>query len=118
MSDRKEQSAEGLYDLAGAGDELLLEAAGSAAAHAARTLLHEPELRVVLIAMAPGGHIKEHKARSATSIQVLRGAIEVQLPERSVEVSAGGLLILEGGLDHAVSASEEAVFLLTLGRPA
>jgi quercetin dioxygenase-like cupin family protein len=74
-------------------------------------------LRVVLVVLAPGGRIKEHRAHTATSIHVLRGSLDVGLGEQPVKLSSGGLLLLEPDLPHSVGASEEAAFLLTLGRP-
>ncbi|MCB9383521.1 MAG: hypothetical protein H6509_02825 [Bryobacterales bacterium] len=117
MSEKTTQEDVDLQDLNAVCDELRREAAESSAGHAARTLLHEPDLRVVLIAMAPGGVIQEHKARSAGSIQTLRGAIDVQFPERSVRVAAGSLLSVKGGVRHSVTARDGGEFLLTLGRP-
>jgi quercetin dioxygenase-like cupin family protein len=93
------------------------EAAVSATGHAARTLVHEDDLRVVLIVLTSGGRIKEHRAHTATSIHVLRGAIDVDLGERSQTLSAGCLLKLERDVAHSVLAKAESAFLLTLGRP-
>jgi quercetin dioxygenase-like cupin family protein len=105
-----------VFDLEASWNEMQHEAASSATGHTARTLIHERDLRVVLVVLAPGGRIKEHRAHSATSIHVLRGSIDVGLGEQSVNLSASRLLSLERDLPHSVAASEEAALLLTLGQ--
>ena len=116
MSDSHARKAPTVFDLEASCNEMQREASGSATGHTARTLIHEPDLRVVLVVLAPGGRIKEHRARTATSIHVLRGSIDVGLPEQPVNLSAGRVLMLEHDLPHSVAASGEAAFLLTLGR--
>ena len=85
--------------------------------HTARTLVHEPDLRVVLIAMKAGGRIEEHQAKATASVHVLSGEIRVDLPDSVVNLSAGSFLLLERGLRHAVESRTESAFLLTLGGP-
>lgn len=118
MSDSQARNVQAVLDLEAASDEMRREASGSSMGHAARTVAHEPDLRVVLIVMAPGGRIEEHRSHSAATIHVLRGKVNVGLPDRSEEVAAGRLLLLEGDLPHSVTADEESAFLLSLGRPA
>jgi len=85
--------------------------------HTARTLAHEPDLRVVLIAMKAGGRLEEHRAKAAASVHVLSGEVRVGLPDKVVKLPAGSFLLLEPGLRHAVEAELESAFLLTLGGP-
>jgi quercetin dioxygenase-like cupin family protein len=87
--------------------------------HTARTIVREPDLRIVLVVMRAGSVIKEHKADDTTSVQALMGRMRLRLPERVAALSAGALLVLERGLPHTVEADEDSTFLLTLGgRPA
>jgi quercetin dioxygenase-like cupin family protein len=85
--------------------------------HTARTLAHEPDLRVVLITMKAGGRLDEHQAKATASVHVLSGDIRVSLPDKVVNLSAGSFLLLDRGLRHAVEAETESAFLLTLGGP-
>ena len=85
--------------------------------HTARTLAHEPDLRVVLIAMKAGGRLEEHRAKATASVQVLSGQIRVGLPDKVVKLSVGSFLLLDQGLQHSVEAETESAFLLTLGAP-
>jgi quercetin dioxygenase-like cupin family protein len=105
------------FDLVALEDALRSDEAYLRGDHTARTLVHEPDLRVVLIAMKAGGRIEEHHAKATASVHVLSGEIRVDLPDRVVNLSAGSFLLLERGLRHAVESGTESAFLLTLGGP-
>ena len=85
--------------------------------HAARTLAHAPDLRVVLVAFKAGGHLREHQAKATVSIHALSGLLRVSLPDRVAELPAGALLLVAQGVRHSVEAVGESAMLLTLGRP-
>ena len=51
--------------------------------------------RIVLILMQAGTLMREHKADARVSIHGLCGRLMVQLPEKSVKIFAGDLLVLE-----------------------
>ena len=82
-----------------------------------RALVHQPDLRVLLLAMREGARIEEHSADGTVTIQTLRGKLRLTLPEGAVELEAGQLLALARGHDHDVEALEESLFLLTIGWP-
>lgn len=79
-----------------------------------RMLAKAPGLRVAVVVMRAGNQWDEHKTESRISIQLLEGRVRFILPDRSVELSPGQLLVLEPGIPHGVEALEEAAFLLTL----
>lgn len=81
----------------------------------ARTLVHEPDFRVVLIALKQGGKLEEHLAPAPISIHALDGQLLARLPQETVELPPGRLLALDAGVRHEVEAVEEAAFLLTIG---
>jgi quercetin dioxygenase-like cupin family protein len=83
--------------------------------HTARTVVREDDLRIVLIVMRAGARIAEHRAGETASVQGLRGHVRFRLPEKTVELPSGSLLVLEKGLPHDAEALEESAFLLTLG---
>jgi quercetin dioxygenase-like cupin family protein len=83
----------------------------------ADTLVHEPDFRIVLVAMKSGGRLQEHHAAGPVSVQTLAGRVRLQLPDRTVDLPAGHLLALEPGIKHDVEALEESVFLLTVAWP-
>ncbi|MEJ7655298.1 MAG: cupin domain-containing protein, partial [Chloroflexia bacterium] len=81
----------------------------------ARTLVHEPDFRIVLIALKKGGKLEEHRAPARISIHALDGRLQVRVPLEVVELPAGRLLALEADIPHEVEALEEGAFLLTIG---
>jgi quercetin dioxygenase-like cupin family protein len=81
-----------------------------------RTLVKEPDLRIVLMALRAGARLQEHHASGPISIQVIEGPLRVSLPSERVELTAGQLLALEPGIRHDVEAIEDSAFLLTIGR--
>jgi len=82
-----------------------------------QTLVKYSDFRIVLILMQAGTVMREHKADARISIHGLSGRLMVQLPEKTVELSTGDLLVLEKCLPHDVSAVEESAFLLSISWP-
>lgn len=83
---------------------------------AGRTLVKEPDLRIVLMALRAGAGLPEHHASGPISIQVIEGGVRVRLPNNSVELKSGQLLAVESGMRHDVEAIVDSAFLLTVGR--
>jgi quercetin dioxygenase-like cupin family protein len=81
------------------------------------TLVKYSDFRIVLIMMQAGTLMQEHRADARISIQGLSGRLMVQLPEKTVELSAGDLLVLEKCLPHDVRAVEDSAFLLSISWP-
>lgn len=103
------------FDLPGVEAELRSEAQYQRTGQAARTLVRTEDLRIVLIVLAQGARLAEHRAQETASIQVLSGAVRLSLPKRELEVKSGQCLVLKAGLSHDVEATEAAALLLTLG---
>jgi len=83
---------------------------------AGRTLVKEPDLRIVLMALKAEAGLSEHHASGPISIQVIEGGLRVRLPNTSAELRVGQLLAVESGMRHDVEAIVDSVFLLTIGR--
>ena len=81
------------------------------------TLVKYSDFRIVLILMRAGTLMQEHKADARISIHGLSGRLLVKLHEKTVELSAGSLLVLEKCLPHDVSAVEDSAFLLSISWP-
>ena len=103
------------YDPAALDGELRKEAAYAASGYTARTLVREPDLRVVLIVMKAGARMVDHKAERTASVHTLSGRVRLHLPGKPVDLPAGHLLALEANLRHDVEALEQSAFLLTIG---
>ena len=107
-----------LFDLEAVAEELRAEEQYVREGQASRTLIRASDLRIVVVALEAGKTISEHHAQVTASVQTLSGHIRLQLPERSVDVPAGELLVMGAGLTHDVHAESDSVFVLTLGWPA
>jgi quercetin dioxygenase-like cupin family protein len=81
-----------------------------------RTLVKEPDLRIVLMALKAGARQEEHRASGPISVHALQGVLRLRLQKSSVELTAGQVLMLEPGISHDVGAVEDAIFLLTIAR--
>jgi quercetin dioxygenase-like cupin family protein len=102
------------FDLGAELASLRAEASWQGGDRNARTLVEEPTLRIVLVAMKPGARLREHDADGPVSVHTLAGLLRMHLPTQSADLPAGHLLTLERGVPHAVEALEESAFLLTL----
>lgn len=102
-------------DLAAVTRDLQQEEAYRREGHTARTLVRAPDLRVVLLALHAGSTISEHRVSVTASVQAISGEVQLQLPDRTVALQAGQLLILTPELAHDVHARTDSTILLTLG---
>jgi len=103
------------FELTAVDRELRREDAYLREGRTARTLVREPDLRIVLVVMQAGARIAQHRADETASIHALGGRMRLHLPDRAVDLPAGSLLVLEKALPHDVEAIEDSTFLLTLG---
>jgi quercetin dioxygenase-like cupin family protein len=81
------------------------------------TLVKEPSLRVVVVALRAGGRMKEHHASGRVTIQTIDGHTRLHLTGRVVDLPLGHLVALEPGLAHDVEALEASAILLTIAWP-
>ncbi len=103
------------FDLAAIESELRTEGAYQRDGHAARTLTREADMRIVLIVMKAGARIAEHRANETASVHTLSGHMQLHLPDATVDLPTGQVLVIERGLKHDVEAVQDGAFLLTLG---
>jgi quercetin dioxygenase-like cupin family protein len=82
--------------------------------HAAHTLVKRADLRVVLIVLRRDAELKEHRTNQPVSLQTLVGHIRVTLPGRALEQGVDGLMVIEPGLAHEVSAITDSAILLSM----
>ncbi len=97
--------------------ELSVEASSAESGHAARTIVRESDLSVLVTAMRPGAVIANHRAMATAVVQVVRGRIRIEMPEQSLELAAGQIVALERAVAHEVRAIETSAFVVTLARP-
>lgn len=81
------------------------------------TLIKEPTLRLVLIALKKGAKLHEHQASGPVTIQAVSGSLRLTIAGQALELRSGEISVLESAIDHEVEALEEAALLLTLVKP-
>jgi quercetin dioxygenase-like cupin family protein len=79
-----------------------------------RTLVKEPNLRAVLLTMKAGTQIVEHQAAARLSVQVLSGHLRMQVPDDSIDLPAGNLLVLDHSVGYEINALDTSAFLMTV----
>jgi len=104
-------------DLRELGAELLDRARTEHAGRAARTLPHSSDgLRQTLVALRAGAELGEHESPGPATLQVLRGRVRLVAGSTTVELAAHQLGPVPARR-HSLSADEDAVVLLSVGRP-
>jgi quercetin dioxygenase-like cupin family protein len=106
-----------VFNLAKEIEQLHQEEAWLRTGRNSKTLVKQPDFRIVLIALKEGGRIEEHKADARISIHTLSGHVKLQLPGEIVDLPAGHLLALDRALEHDLEAFEESAILLTISWP-
>ena len=95
--------------------ELAPAAHASEAGIVSRTVLHTPEVRVILFAFADGQELTGHRSARRALVHILSGACEFTFEGAAQTLSAGTLLHLPPNHPHAVRAtSGPFTMLLTL----
>ncbi|MBT1165589.1 cupin domain-containing protein [Bifidobacterium simiarum] len=79
-----------------------------------RTVLREDGLRAVLFAFDKDQALSEHTAAMPVTIQVLEGRLRIGGGDRTVELTAGGIVYLSARLPHTVYALEPSKMLLQM----
>jgi len=82
-----------------------------------KTLVKQPDFRIVLIALQKGGHLDEKSADARISIYTLAGHVKLQVPGQAVDLPEGHLLVLDRTLEHDLEALEDSAILLTISWP-
>ena len=111
------EAPEMAFDLALELDGLHRERSWATAERNGKTLIREPDFRVVLTAMHAGTRLAQHDADARITIQTVQGHLRAVLPDRAVDLPLNHLLALDRNVRHEVEALEDSAFLLTLAWP-
>ncbi len=98
-------------------EQLHQEAAWLRTGRNSKTLVKQPDFRIVLVALNAGKKLEEHETAARISIQTLTGHLTLQFADQSVDLPKGHLLALDRALRHDVAAVKESVFLITVSWP-
>ena len=81
-----------------------------------KTLVDCPKVKIILFGMKTGQTISGHSAGMPATIHVLSGTGTIQLGETEHEGKAGSIYYMPAGLYHALTSTDDLVFLLDLFR--
>lgn len=79
-----------------------------------QVLFSSPECRVVVIDLPGGEKMGDHHVRERAVVEVLSGAVSIEVTGGAVECDAGTVVTFEPGERHAVRALADARLLLVL----
>ncbi|GAA1390814.1 cupin domain-containing protein [Luteococcus peritonei] len=83
----------------------------------ATTVLDVDTAKIVAFEFETGDELREHAAHHPVLIQVLRGRVDFELPDRTVHLVPGQVLHLTPMLRHAVTALEPTTLTVTMLLP-
>lgn len=105
------------FDLTSELEALRAEPSWQNGSRNSKTLVKEPLLRIVLIALRQGDRMEDHQAPGSISIQALSGQLRFLVLDQTIEISSGQMLVIDANVVHAVEALDESAFLLTIAWP-
>jgi quercetin dioxygenase-like cupin family protein len=88
----------------------------AAGAVVSKTIIQASTGTVTLFAFDKGQGLSEHTAPFDALVQVIEGTGNIIIGGKAHELQAGDIIIMPGGVPHAVEAPESFKFLLTMIR--
>jgi quercetin dioxygenase-like cupin family protein len=85
--------------------------------HAARTLVKDGPLRIIILGLKTGSTLKEHESAGPVSVHVLSGQVGIASPARSDSLRSGQALVFDAAVSHSLEAQSDSVVLLTIAWP-
>jgi quercetin dioxygenase-like cupin family protein len=83
--------------------------------HLGKTLLHNADLRLVLMILDKGVTIPTHHAAGSLIVHVLDGRAVVAVLESSFDLGRAQMLAIDRGVSHSLVAIEDTALLLAIG---
>jgi quercetin dioxygenase-like cupin family protein len=81
-----------------------------------KAIVENDRHKIIHFALAPGQELSEHTASVPATIHIVGGQGRVVLAGEDYEATPGKLFYMPANLSHAVKATAELVFLLTMFR--
>ena len=98
-------------------DELIIDRELLASrGRSARTLVKEGPMRLVLMALSPGGDLPEHSTDEPVTIHVTEGSLTLRAMGHDYHLARGDVLMLAANVEHSAASDDGCVFLLTVVR--
>jgi len=82
--------------------------------HVAKSVLHNSDLRVVLMVLDRGARIARHHAKGSVLLHTIDGRVSITLLDTTFELGPGSVFAIEPEVAHAVFALEDAAMMLTI----
>ncbi len=79
-----------------------------------KTLMEEPQGKVVFFCFTSGQSLSEHTVPFPAAIFVLKGSGNIMIGQKSFPAKPGAWLYMPADVPHAVQATDDFVFLLHL----
>ena len=79
-----------------------------------KTLVKQPDLRVVLSVLRHGVHIAEHTTRARICVHTVAGHVRMHVGVSAFDLPQGHLVALDWGMPRYIEAVEDSAFLMTL----
>lgn len=102
------------FDLASFAERIQNEEDWKTSSHNAITLIKNPGMRVVLIAINKGRIVKMHLPEGQMSVHLIEGKLEFNTGIKSVVLTKGQLLALHEDTRYTLVAERVTTFLLTM----
>ncbi len=98
-------------------DELIIDRELLASrGRSARTLIKEGPMRLVLMALSPGGDLPAHRTDEPVTIHVTEGSVVLRAIGQEYHLASGDILMLAANVEHSATSDTGCVFLLTVVR--
>lgn len=81
-----------------------------------KTLVDSDKVNISLFALKTGQRMSGHASRWQATIHVLSGAGKIQIGDTEYEGKPGSLYYMPAGMYHALTSTDDLVFLLDLFR--
>lgn len=81
-----------------------------------RTIVKEGPLRIVLMALSPGGDLPTHSTDQPVQIHVTEGEVVFHAVGTDYKLAKGDTLVFAAGVEHSAVSADGCVFLLTVVR--
>lgn len=81
-----------------------------------RTIVKEGPLRIVLMALSPGGDLPVHSTDEPVQIHVTEGEIVFHAVGQDYKLGKDDTLVFAAGVEHSAISADGCVFLLTVVR--
>ena len=113
--DQRFTGNEHLVDISATAKELSAESfSAGGSGHRQVALGKHGSMTLMLFSFANGGSIPAHTAKGEVTLHVLEGRLDIKTDNKTNEMSAGQLLLLNPGASYAVSAKAESQMLMTV----